>query len=439
MDNEKIADEYREQFDAIRRTFEDVKGRVIALEKNEDVVTKEALDKANDAITKQLDSLQAKMDAEEKEREGLEERINKKGLSADSAKLEEKASRLNASIKAVAKRDANFGVEEVKHYEAAFKKMLRNPKNPGFTPEEEKAFRVGSESDGGFAVAPDMSGEMVRFVHETSAMRQVANVRQIATDALEGLYQIGDYGANWVGETTSRSETATPDLGTYRNEAFELQAWPEVSMKALDDMPNMEAQLARDAAERFSRKEEAAFFNGTGVNQPRGILTYTAGTPASTSVTAYEKIQQLGTGVSGDFEAAATAGDVLIDAIGALKAPFINGNTRWLMNRSTFAAVRKLRKTDGELLWEQSLQQGNPFSLLGYPLQNAEDMPDIAANSLSIAVGDFQQGYQIVDRVGVSLLVDPYTSTTGFVKFKFRKRVGGRVTNFEAIKLVKFG
>jgi HK97 family phage major capsid protein len=154
-------------------------------------------------------------------------------------------------------------------------------------------------------------------------------------------------------------------------------------------------------------------------------------------VAAYEVIRQTGTGVSGDF-AASNKGDIFHTVIGQTKQAFL-ANARWMMNRTTLATTRKIKDGDGTYLWEKSFQANQPFVLLGYPVTLAEDMPAIGSNSLSIGFGDFRRAYKVVDRMGISVLVDPYTSTTGFVKYKTRKRVGGAVVNFEAVQLIKFG
>jgi HK97 family phage major capsid protein len=147
-------------------------------------------------------------------------------------------------------------------------------------------------------------------------------------------------------------------------------------------------------------------------------------------------IEQVPTGVSGGFAAAPNGGDVLIDALYGLKAQY-RANATWFMNRVTTKAVRKIKDSDGAYLWSPGIAAGQPASLLGYPIASFEDMPDPAADSLSIAVGDMRAAYQIVDRVGIRTLRDPYTAKP-YVGFYTTKRVGGDVVNFEALKLIRF-
>jgi len=280
-------------------------------------------------------------------------------------------------------------------------------------------------------VNPDTSGRIVQRVFETSPMRAYASVQVISTDALEGLFDLNEASSGWVGETDARAETNTPQIGKWRIPVHELYARPHATQKLLDDASiNMEAWLAAKVADKFARDESAAFVNGNGVNRPRGFLTYGAGT------TLPGQIEQLPTGASGAFAAAPNGGDVLVDALYSLKAPY-RANAVWAMNRSVLRAVRKLKDSDGAYLWQPGIQAGQPSAIMGYPVASFEDMPNLGANSLSIAVADWREAYQIVDRVGIRTLRDPYSSKP-YIQFYTTKRVGGDVVNFEAIKLIRF-
>jgi HK97 family phage major capsid protein len=185
--------------------------------------------------------------------------------------------------------------------------------------------------------------------------------------------------------------------------------------------------LAGEIADKFARLENAAFVNGTGVNQPRGYLTYPNGT-------AWGQIEQVKTGVNGGWSASAPA-DSLLDLMARLKSSYLNESV-WLMNRTLLADIRKFRDTTGQYIWQPGLGAA-PTSLLGYPVYLAEDMPSKATGNLSVAFGNFKRGYMVVDRVGIRLLRDPY-SAKPFVIFYTTKRTGGDVVNFEAIKLLQF-
>lgn len=316
-------------------------------------------------------------------------------------------------------------------YKAAFNSFMRKDERK-LTADEFKALSVGSDPDGGFVVHPDMSGRIVTRVFETSPMRAYASVQVISTDALEGVFDLDEAAAAWVAETQSRAETATPKLGTWRIPVHELAAQPAATQKILDDAEiNMEAWLADKVADKFARSEAAAFVNGTGVGQPRGFLTYDAGT------TLPGTIEQFPSTVNGGFAAAPNGGDVLIDALYGLKAQY-RANATWFMNRATTKLVRKLKDSDGAYLWSPGIAAGQPATLLGYPVAAFEDMPDPATGSRSIAVGDMRAAYQIVDRAGIRVLRDPFTAKP-FVLFYSTKRVGGDVVNFEALKIIRLG
>lgn len=325
-----------------------------------------------------------------------------------------------------------FGVDAYRQYKSAFRNYIRK-NNAGSAIEEVKALSVGSDPDGGYTVTPDMSGRIAQLVRDTTPMRQVANVVTIGTDALEGIQDLNEATSGWVGETESRSETVSPKIGEYRIPVHEQYAEPRATQKLLDDaLFNVEDWLAGKIAERLSRMENDAFVNGNGVRKPRGFLTYAAGTP---SASGFNTIEQIASGGAGAF-ASSNPGDAMINLVYALKTAY-RDNAVFMMKRATLAEVRKLKDGQGNYLWQPDFQQKHGGTLLGFDVVEAEDMPTIAANSLSIAFGDFNAGYQIVDRQGIRVLRDSFTAKP-YVKFYTTKRVGGDVVNFEAIKLLKF-
>lgn len=300
-----------------------------------------------------------------------------------------------------------------------------------------KAMSVGSDPDGGYLVMPDTTGRIVQFVRETSPIRAVASAQTISSDALEGSYDLDEADAGWVSERGARSETGTPGLGRWRIPVHEIYAAPRITQKLLDDAEiDVEAWISGKVGDRFSRKENAAFVNGDGDGKPRGFLTYSHGTPAGSSTAAYRVIERIATGASGAFNGT-DPGDALYDVAFALKAQF-RQRAVWMMNRATLAEVLKLKDGDGSYLWQPDFQaSGIGIRLIGQPVVEGEDMPDIAADSLSIAFGDFAAGYQIVDRAGIRVLRDPYSNKPE-VEFYTTKRTGGDVVGFEAIKLLRF-
>ncbi len=324
-----------------------------------------------------------------------------------------------------------FGSSESKastvpsEYSKAFRNYLRKRMDAGLEQLSTKALSVGSDPDGGYLVTPTMSQTIVKAVFETSPMRQLASVETISSDALELIDDHDQASAGWTSETGSISESNTPQIAKRNIATHELYAQPKATQKLVDDSAiDIEAWLSGKIADIFAQKENTSFISGSGSGQPRGILTYTAGT-------SWNQIQQVNSGTS-----AQVTSDGIINLFYALKDAYTR-NASFLMNRTTVQAVRLLKEaTTNQYLWQPGLAAGAPDTLMGVPVLMAADMPVAAANSLSVAVGDFKAAYQIVDRLGVRILRDPFTEKP-FVKFYATKRVGGDVINFDAIKLMK--
>lgn len=326
-----------------------------------------------------------------------------------------------------------YTAADLAEYRKAFNRFLRKDERT-MSGDEIKALSVGSDPDGGYVVHPDMSGRISMRMFETSEVRAYASVQTISTDALEGLVDNDEAASGWVSETATRAETDTPELGQWRIPVHEIYAKPHATQKLLDDAAiDIEQWLSNKVADRFARQENAAFVNGNGVGKPRGFLTYSDWASAGTFE--HGAIEQFDTGVSGDFAAAPDGLDVLLNALYGLKAPY-RRNAVFFMNRSTLGSVRLEKNSDGDYVWAPGAV-GQPSTLFGYPVADFEDMPDISAGSLSIAVGDMRAAYQIVDRMGIRVLRDPYSSKP-YIQFYSTKRVGGDVINFEAMKLIKF-
>ena len=209
----------------------------------------------------------------------------------------------------------------------------------------------------------------------------------------------------------------------------------KASQQLLDDAAiDVGLWLVGKVSTRFAQKEGAAFVSGDGVGKPRGFVDYGATAVTTDDATRpWGKLQYVPTGVADNF--GTTPGDALIDLTAELKSEYLP-NASWLMNRRSAAKVRKFKDGDGNYLWQPNAQQGNPPLLLGYPVRLAEDMPSVGAGTFPVAFGDFRRGYTIVERLGLRVLRDPY-SEKPYVLFYCYNRVGGDVTNFEAIKLLK--
>jgi HK97 family phage major capsid protein len=300
---------------------------------------------------------------------------------------------------------------------------------------ELKSLDNASTGAGGYAVPREIDEKIERTLTAISPIRAIANVVKVGSSNYRKLITTGGTPSGWVGFEAARPETATPTFSEIVPASGELYANPAASQQMLDDaMFDVEGWLANEIATEFGRAEGLAFVKGNGTNQPLGFLSSPTATTAD-GVRAMGTLQFLATGAAGAFPASNPA-DKLIDLVQSLRSPYRQGAV-FVMNSATAAAVRKFKTADGAFMFQPSLAAGLPATLLGYPLIEAEDMPDIAANSLSIAFGNFKAGYIIAERAATSILRDPYTHKP-YVHFYATKRVGGQVLNSEAIKLLKF-
>ncbi|WP_226632352.1 phage major capsid protein [Novosphingobium profundi] len=298
---------------------------------------------------------------------------------------------------------------------------------------EWKSISGAVPADGGYAVPREIDALIAARLKSVSPIRSIAQVVQTGSAGYRKLISTGGTASGWVSETAARPETDTPSFAEIAPPTGELYANPAASQAMLDDAGfDLPTWLADEIATEFARAEGAAFISGSGTNQPMGFLT-------GTTSTAGDATRQFGTlqhVVSGN---ASTLGGnpelKLIDLVHALKAGHRQGAS-WVMNAQTLALVRKLKTSDGAFLWQPGLVDGQPDRLLGYPVVEASDMPDVAANATPIAFGNFRAGYLIAERSATAILRDPFTNKP-FVHFYATKRVGGQVLDSDAIKLLK--
>ncbi len=301
-------------------------------------------------------------------------------------------------------------------------------------PLEGKALSTGILADGGYLVDPQTSDRIQGVLRAASSIRSVATVAEVDAGVYDVLVDHTDIGAGWTSETGSLAETGTPQIDRISITLHELSASPKASQRLLDDSAfDIEGWLAARIADRFIRAENAAFVSGNGVDKPTGFLTYTA---VPNDGWAWGSLGYVATGTAGDFSAADPS-DAIVDLIYALGAEY-RVNAVFVMNSKTAGAVRKMKDADGRFLWAEGLSSGQPARLMGYPVVISEDMPDIALNAMAIAFGDFGAGYTIAERPDLRIMRDPF-SAKPHVLFYASKRVGGDVTDFAAIKLLKFG
>jgi HK97 family phage major capsid protein len=299
---------------------------------------------------------------------------------------------------------------------------------------ELKSFSGASGAAGGYAVPREIDQLIDATLKSISPIRAIANVVRTGTAGYRKLVTAGGIVSGWASETGARGETGTPVFNEIAPPSGELYANPAASQAMLDDAQfDVENWLAGEIGREFAAAEGAAFVNGNGTNKPKGFLTYTT-TAEADGVRAFGSLQYVASGAAGAF--GSNPQDRLIDLVQSLRAPYRQGAS-FVMNSATMAAIRKMKTSDGAFIWQPGLAAGQPATLLGYPVVEAEDMPDVSAGSLSIAFGNFQAGYVIAERSETSILRDPF-SNKPFVHFYAVKRIGGAVANSEAIKLMRF-
>lgn len=296
---------------------------------------------------------------------------------------------------------------------------------------ETRAMNISTEAEGGHLVPEQIDRTIAKQSLETSPVRRVANVVSVSTSDYKKLVNRRGATSGWAGEDDTRTETATPVLAQIAPPMGELFAYPKVSNHIIDDaFIDIPAFLSENVTDEFVMQEGAAFVNGDGVNKPKGFMTGPM-TDEADDARAFGTLQFVNSGSATTI----TDTDALIDLVTAVRPSYRMGAS-WMMNTATAAVLRKLKDADGRYLWTDSLTEGQPSRLLGYPVTEAEDMGDIEADGFPIAFGNFKRGYLIVDRVGLRVIRDQVT-LPGWTKFYFAKRVGGALIDSNAIKLMK--
>ncbi len=353
-------------------------------------------------------------------------------LDQTKARLDQLA--LKARRPALGERDMPKGEPADREHKAAFEAYMRSGEAQGLKLIEQKALSAVSGPDGGFLVPVPQERELLRRMALISPIRGLATVREIAGSQLKKAFSTTGPASGWVNETAARPQTSSQVLADLTFPAMELYAMPSATQTLLDDGAiNIEAWIADEVETVFAEKEGQAFITGDGVDKPKGLLAYNA---VAQSAWSWGNVGYLATGISGGFPTIAPS-DILIDLAYALKAPYRQNGT-FLMSRTTQAAVRKFKDAQGNYLWQPPVSFGQRATFMNFPIVESEDMPNIGANSLAVAFGDFRRAYIVVDRMGIRVLRDPYTAKP-YVLFYTTKRVGGGVQDFDAYKLLKFG
>lgn len=351
----------------------------------------------------------------------MEQDANK--AAPDLAAIDEKIDGIAENVKALTTRvdrleargnrpDAGEGVTQEKALEVkAFGTYLRHGKE-ALNEDDRKALTVGNAAQAGYLAPPEFGDEILKLLREMSPIRQFANVKSMSSAEIIWPRRTESTKATWVGETDDRT-ASEPKFEQVSIKPYEMATYTDISRQLLEDNAyNLEAELQADLAESFAITEGAAFINGTGTGQPVGLLTST-------------QIQAV--------NAATLTADTVIDLFYSIPTLYAQ-NGAFVMNRNTLAEVRKMKDTSGAYLWQESIREGQPGTLLGRPVVEAVDMPDPTAGKTPILFGDLT-GYRIMDRIDFQILVDPFTlATKGMTRFHARRRVGADVTNGDRIK-----
>ncbi|MDP3196725.1 phage major capsid protein [Tabrizicola sp.] len=347
---------------------------------------------------------------------------------------EERLTMLNAKTMSYGRPALSARAEVEAPHQKAFNAYLRSGDDDGLRglTLEGKAMSSAVAADGGYLVDPQTADRIRSMLFATSSLRSIANVVQVEATSFDVIVDRSEVGSGWATETAATTETATPIIERISIKLHELAAMPKASQRLLDDSAfDVEGWLAEKIATRFIRAEAAAFINGDGVDKPKGILLPTKVANASWT---WGNIGYVPTGAAADF-ATTNPADCIVNLVYALGADY-RANAAFVMNSKTVGAVRKMKDADGRFLWSDGLAAGEPSRLMGYPVLVCEDMPDIAANAFAIAFGDFRAAYTIAERPDLRILRDPFSAKPN-VLFYANKRVGGDITDFAAIKLLR--
>ena len=354
------------------------------------------------------------------------------GVNAKLQKQDDRMNKLDRKTMTFARPVLAAAAHEDAPHQKAFAAYLRSGDDDGLRglEMEGKALGTSVAADGGYLVDPQTADTIKGTLSSTASIRAIANVVNVDATSFDVLVDRTEMGAGWATEASAVTETATPQIDRITIPLHELSALPKASQRLLDDSAfDIEGWLAGRIADKFARSEASAFVNGDGIDKPRGLLTYPS---VDNDVWVWGNLGYVVTGVDG----AIADGDPIVELVYSLGAEY-RANATFVMNSKTAGTIRKLKDNDGRFLWSDGLAAGEPARLMGYAVLIAEDMPDVASDATAIAFGDFGAGYTVAERPDLRVLRDPF-SAKPHVLFYATKRVGGAVSDFGAIKLLKF-
>lgn len=354
------------------------------------------------------------------------------GVNAKLQKQDDRMNKLDRKTMMTARPALAQAAHEDAPHQKAFAAYLRSGDDDALRglEMEGKALGTSIAADGGYLVDPQTADTIQGSLSSTASIRAIANVVNVDATSYDVLVDHSEMGAGWATEANAVTETTTPQIERISIPLHELSALPKASQRLLDDSAfDIEGWLAGRIADKFARSEAMAFISGDGVDKPTGMLTYGA---VQDDIWTWGNLGYVASETAGGI----TRADPIVDLVYALGAEY-RANASFVMNSKTAGHIRKLKDNDGRFVWVDGLAMGEPARLMGYPVLIAEDMPDIADNALAIAFGDFRAGYTVAERPDLRVLRDPF-SAKPHVLFYATKRVGGAVSDFAAIKLMKF-
>lgn len=354
------------------------------------------------------------------------------GINAKLQKQDDRMNKLDRKTMITARTALSSAPSQDAPHQKAFAAYLRSGDDDGLRglELEGKAMGTAVAADGGYLVDPQTADTIQNTLSSTASIRSVASVVNVDATSYDVLVDHSEMGAGWATESSAVAETDTPKIERISIPLHELSALPKASQRLLDDSAfDIEGWLAGRIADKFARAEAMAFINGDGIDKPTGLLTY----PTVDSILwTWGNLGYVPSETAGGI----TRADPIIDLVYSLGAEY-RANATFVMNSKTAGHIRKLKDNDGRFVWVDGLAMGEPARLLGYRVLIAEDMPDIADNAMAVAFGDFRAGYTVAERPDLRVLRDPF-SAKPHVLFYATKRVGGYVSDFMAIKLLRF-
>ena len=359
-----------------------------------------------------LSKLEAKLDS-------YEEMNQKLTIAEQNAEqIKEQVSKIETMV---TRPDSGFESKQVDEYLNAFDKYCRKGVD-GLDSMEKKALTVSNDTTGGYLAPPEYVRELLKTITEISPIRSIARVRTTGQRSIQIPKRDGQFAAQWVSESGTRSETTGYTVGLEELPAHEMYALVDISEQDLEDTVfDLEAEMQSEFAEQFAKAEGTAFVSGNSVGKPHGFMDAS------------------GVGSVDSGNATAVTADGLISLVHNIKSDYTR-NGSFVFNRVTLASIRKLKDTAGQYVFQTGMMLGGNMvnTILGHPYVEATDMPSEGADTFPVAFGDFRRAYMIVDRVNLAVLRDPFTqATTGNVRYIARKRVGGQVVQAEAINKLK--